>query len=144
MEYSRRAGKSYFKVVLVKVKADEYIVLKGPEEERRLARVLQDDYNITRYEKMIQLLAVEMVQEEYRKGFCSIFSMENILREFQGGGGVVKYAYKRKVCDSWEMVQTELYPRAWQGDELEEFVAYVICHKEECRCGKESVKGNND
>ena len=98
MEYKGRPGKSYFKVVLVRVSAGEYVILKGPEEEKRLARVLQNDYNITKYEKMIQLLAMEMVH-------------------------------------------TKIYPRVWQGDELEEFVVYVICHKEECRCGKENVNG---
>ena len=55
MEYKGRPGKSYFKVVLVRVSAGEYVILKGPEEEKRLARVLQNDYNITKYEKMIQL-----------------------------------------------------------------------------------------
>ena len=140
MEYKGRPGKSYFKVVLVRVSAGEYVILKGPEEEKRLARVLQNDYNITKYEKMIQLLAMEMVQKEYREGFCSIFSIENISKGLKGGG-VVQYTYKRKVCDTWETVHTKIYPRAWQGDELEEFVVYVICHKEECRCGKENVNG---
>ena len=86
MEYKGRPGKSYFKVVLVRLSAGEYVILKGPEEEKRLARVLQNDYNITKYEKMIQLLAMEMVQKEYREGFCSIFSIENISKGLREEG----------------------------------------------------------
>ncbi len=70
MEYSSKENRrEYFKVVLVRRGADEYVILKGPEEEKFLAGMLKDDYNSTRYEKMIQLLAEEVVQKEYREKF---------------------------------------------------------------------------
>ena len=50
--------KTYFKVVLIRVHTGEYCIIKGPEEEKYLAEILQNDYNSMRYDKMIQLLHI--------------------------------------------------------------------------------------
>lgn len=120
-----QSGEEYFKVVVVKIPSDEYGIIKGPKEEKCLADILQDDHNSTRYEKMIQLLAAEMVEEEYQKEFCLIFSMENIKREFQKGKTVIEYSYMRNIEGERKMVNTRVYPRARKGEELEEFMVYV-------------------
>lgn len=126
MEYEEKNKKSeYFKIVLVRIEADEYNILKGPEEERRLVRALLDDYNSTRYEKIIQLLSMEMVQKEYRDSFCSIFSIENIRKEFQNGKNKIECSYTRNINGELREVVTRVYPRAGQGMELEEFMVYV-------------------
>lgn len=127
MEYNSKLEQNkYYKVVLVRIETDEYIILKGPEEEKVLAGILQDDYNSTRYEKMIRLLAEEVVKKEYRKMFSSIFSMENIQKEFGEGKNVIEYSYVRNVGDGDKMVKAKVYPRIKQGDRLEEFMVYVL------------------
>ncbi len=127
MEYNHKQNQNkYFKIVLVRISTDEYIILKGPEEEKLLAGILQDDYNTTRYEKMIQLLADEVVQKEYREEFSSIFSMENMIKEFEGGKTMVEYSYIRDVGDEKKMVNTKVYPRLKKENRLEEFMVYVL------------------
>ena len=127
MEYNHKQNQNkYFKIVLVRISTDEYIILKGPEEEKLLAGILQDDYNTTRYEKMIQLLADEVVQKEYREEFSSIFSMENMIKEFEGGKTMVEYSYIRDVGDDKKMVNTKVYPRLKKENRLEEFMVYVL------------------
>lgn len=127
MEYNHKQNQNkYFKIVLVRISTDEYIILKGPEEEKLLAGILQDDYNTTRYEKMIQLLADEVVQKEYREEFSSIFSMENMIKEFEGGKTMVEYYYIRDVGDEKKMVNTKVYPRLKKENRLEEFMVYVL------------------
>lgn len=138
MEYTER--KEYFKVCLVRVQADEYVILKGPEEEKRLTKALRSDYNFTKYEKMLRLLAEEVVQQEYRKEFYSIFSTENILGEFEKGRYVVEYSYMRNVGRQQKMVTTRVYPRMMQGGSVEEFMVYVVCHEEGCKCGIENAE----
>lgn len=140
----RTNSKGYYKVVLVKVQAGDYAILKGPEEEKRLAKVLQNDYNSTKYEKMLQLLAEEVVDKEYREKFYAIFSMENILKEFGEGRPVVEFSYRRSLGRQKRMVTTRVYPRMMQGGRMEEFMVYVVCHEEECRCGRENAEENEE
>ena len=126
MEYSSKENRrEYFKVVLVRRGADEYVILKGPEEEKFLAGMLKDDYNSTRYEKMIQLLAEEVVQKEYREKFYAIFSMENMLEAFQEKEEPVEYSYPRK-----------------SGEKMDEFMVYVVYHEEGCTCVTGNAEGN--
>ncbi|MCI8484069.1 MAG: hypothetical protein HFH41_06985 [Lachnospiraceae bacterium] len=130
MEYNAGKGEvRYFKVIVVKIPSDEYGVIKGPEEEKCLAGILQSDHNSTRYEKMIQLLAAEMVQKEYQKEFRFVFSLENIKREFQKGKSVIEYSYMRNIEGELKMADTRVYPRAKNGEELEEFMVYVTTRK---------------
>ena len=140
----RTNSKGYYKVVLVKVLAGGYVILKGPEEEKRLAKVLQNDYNSTKYEKMLRLLAEEVVDKEYREKFYAIFSMENILKEFGEGRPVVEFSYRRSLGRQKRMVTTRVYPRMMQGGWMEEFMVYVVCHEEECRCGRENAEENEE
>lgn len=126
MEYNdKNRKKEYFKIVLVRIRTDEYNILKGPEEERRLVRVLEDDYNSTRYEKIIQLLAREMVQKEYENIFCSMFSIENIRKELQDENSRMECSYIRTINGEQCRVDTGIYPRIGQGEGLEEFMIYV-------------------
>ena len=127
MEYNKNQNQNkYFKIVLVRISTDEYIILKGPEEEKLLAGILQDDYNTTRYEKMIQLLADEVVQKEYGEEFSSVFSMENMIKEFEEGKTMVEYSYIRDVGNEKKMVNTKVYPRSIKENRLEEFMVYVL------------------
>ena len=127
MEYNKNQNQNkYFKIVLVRISTDEYIILKGPEEEKLLAGILQDDYNTTRYETMIQLLADEVVQKEYREEFSSVFSMENMIKEFEEGKTMVEYSYIRDVGNEKKMVNTKVYPRSIKENRLEEFMVYVL------------------
>ena len=127
MEYNKNQNQNkYFKIVLVRISTDEYIILKGPEEEKLLAGILQDDYNTTRYEKMIQLLADEVVQKEYREESSSVFSMENMIKEFEEGKTMVEYSYIRDVGNEKKMVNTKVYPRSIKENRLEEFMVYVL------------------
>lgn len=145
MEYSKRGNRrEYFKVVLVRVSADEYVILKGPEEEKFLARMLKDDYNSTRYEKMIQLLAEEVVPEEYRAQFYAVFSMENMLKVFREGEDAIEFSYPRKIGGKMKRVTTRVYPRLRKEGKLEEFMVYVLCHEEGCRCVTGNAEGNKE
>lgn len=127
MEYNEIQKKNhYFKVVLVRISTDEYIILKGPQEEKLLAEILQDDYNSTRYEKMLQLLADEVVQKDYRETFFKVFSMENMIKQFEEGKTMVEYSYIRDVGSEKKMVNTRVYPRLKQNNKLEELMIYVL------------------
>ena len=127
MEYNEIQKKNhYFKVVLVRISTDEYIILKGPQEEKLLAEILQDDYNSTRYEKMLQLLADEGVQKDYRETFFKVFSMENMIKQFEEGKTMVEYSYIRNVGSEKKMVNTRVYPRLKQNNKLEELMIYVL------------------
>ena len=123
MEYNEIQKKNhYFKVVLVRISTDEYIILKGPQEEKLLAEILQDDYNSTRYEKMLQLLADEVVQKDYRETFFKVFS----IKQFEEGKTMVEYSYIRNVGSEKKMVNTRVYPRLKQNNKLEELMIYVL------------------
>lgn len=140
----RTSGKEYYKVVLVRVQADEYVILKGPKEEKCLAKVLQNDYNSTKYEKMLRLLAEEVVQKEYRERFYATFSMENILKEFREGNSLIEFSYMRNLGRQKRMVTTRVYPRMMQGGAMEEFMVYVVCHEEGSKCGRENAEENEE
>lgn len=117
--------KTYFKVVLIRVHTGEYCIIKGPEEEKYLAEILQNDYNSMRYDKMIQLLGAEVVQREYQKEFLDRFSVASVLKEFQEGKSVLEYSYIRIIDGEQRAVSTRIYPRAGQGEKMEEFMVYV-------------------
>lgn len=116
-----------YKITCVSLKPDSCRIIKGPEEERRLAEALLDDYHISRYEKMIQLIVREMIEENYQKEFFRIFSLEHLQEEFQKGRKKVAYSYLRKVDGQVRSVTTVVYPRK-QGEhgEVEEFIMYVF------------------
>lgn len=128
--YRQQEGYWYYKVILVKVRTGDYCVIKGPEEEKQLADILQNDYNSTKYYKIIQLLGAEVVQKEFQKEFQLIFSMEHILEEFRNGKTVLEYVYSRNVDGCWKEVSTRVYPRTGQGEQIEEFMIYVTVRTE--------------
>ena len=41
-------GKEYYKIMMVSLVPDKCNLLKGSEEEKRLAEILKDDYSISR------------------------------------------------------------------------------------------------
>lgn len=115
-----------YKITCVSLKPDSCKIIKGPEEERRLVEALLDDYHISRYEKMIQLVVREMIEESYQKEFFRIFSLEHLQKEFQNGRKKVVYSYLRKVEGHVRRVTTMLCPsRQGERGELEEFMMYV-------------------
>lgn len=119
-----------YKITCVSLKPDSCEIIKGPEEERRLVEALLDDYHISRYEKMIQLVVREMVEESYQEEFFRIFSLEHLQEEFQNGTDKISYSYLRKIDGQVQSVTTVLYPHK-QGErgELEEFIMYVFVEK---------------
>lgn len=122
--------KTYFKVVLIRVHTGDYCIIKGPEEEKRLAEILQNDYNSTKYEKMIQLLGAEVVQREHQKEFRSRFSAESVLKEFEKGKSVIEYSYMRIIDGVQRAVSARIYPRTGQGEKTEEFMVYVTIERQ--------------
>ncbi len=119
-----------YKITCVSLKPDSCKIIKGPEEERRLVEALLDDYHISRYEKMIQLVVREMIEESYQKEFFHIFSLQHLQEEFQNGKKKVAYSYRRKIEGQVMSVTTELYPsRQGEHGELEEFMMYVFIEK---------------
>lgn len=118
--------KEYYKITLVGLKPDQCSILKGPEEEKRLAAILLDDYHSTRYEKMLQLVVKEQVAKEDQDTCFKVFSLENLQEAFQQGKEQVTYSYKRNINGTWQGVSAEIYPRKFgaQG-ELEEFMIYI-------------------
>lgn len=116
----------YFKIMLVCVEPDSCRVLKGPAEERRLAEILRDDYHVSRYEKMLQLVVREMVEEDDRENVLRIFSTRNLQREFGRGKAEVSYSYRRKIGTEMRKVRTAAFPREFDGrGQLREFMIYV-------------------
>lgn len=122
----------YFKIMLVCMEPDGCRVLKGPAEERRLAEILRDDFNVSRYEKMLQLVVREMVEESVRENILRIFSTSNLMEEFQSGKTEVSSFYQRKVDGKMKNVRTAVFPRKFDSrGQLEEFMVYVSVEEKE-------------
>lgn len=86
MEYQKKQGMpECFKIMLVSLKPDGCKVLKGPKEEIRLAEILRDDYHTSRYEKMVQLVVREMVEESEQESVSQLLSLEH-LQKILGSG----------------------------------------------------------
>ena len=75
---------------------------------------------------MLQLLADEVVQKDYRETFFKVFSMENMIKQFEEGKTMVEYSYIRDVGSEKKMVNTRVYPRLKQNNKLEELMIYVL------------------
>ena len=118
--------KDYYKIALVGLKPDKCDIIKGPEEEKRLADILLDDYHISRYEKMVQLVVKEEIEESYHNSCFQIFSLKYLQQAFEEGKDHVTCSYLRKVNGEMQMVSTSIYPRKFGEDgELEVFMIYV-------------------
>ena len=57
---------------------------------------------------------------------------------------MVEFSYRRSLGRQKRMVTTRVYPRMMQGGWMEEFMVYVVCHEEECRCGRENAEENEE
>lgn len=125
MTFEKDGYRQYFKVVHVNLKSNECELLKGPEEEKRLLKILWDDYNSTRYDKWVQLVAREMVRDDYVDVFLKMFSAENIRKEFQSGKEILESRYVRKVDGIHKEVKVKVYPGYDLENNLEEFMIYV-------------------
>lgn len=122
----------YFKIMLVCMEPDSCRVLKGPAEEQRLAEILRDDFNISRYEKMLQLVVREMVEESAQENILRIFSVRNILEEFGNGKTKISCSYRRKIDGNMRKVRTAAFPRKFDDrGQLEEFMIYVSVEEKE-------------
>ena len=132
MEYQTNHGiPKYYKIMLVSLKPDGCRILKGPREETKLAEILRDDYHIGRYEKMIQLVVREMVEENDRERISQLLSPQNLQERFCNGETKVTCSYRRKVDGNMQPVSVTVFPRSFgEQGELEEFMLYVrACQK---------------
>ncbi len=127
MEYQNKQGMpECFKIMLVSLKPDGCKVLKGPREEIRLAEILRDDYHTSRYEKMIQLVVREMVEESEQESVSQMFSLEHLQKILGSGEEKMACSYQRKVEGVMQPVSAEIFPRRFgEQGELEEFIIYV-------------------
>ncbi len=131
-ETYRRPG--YFKIMLVCMKPDGCWVLKGPREEQRLAEVLRDDYHVSRYEKMLQLVVREMVEETAQEKVLQLFSTRHLQEEFNRGGTDVSCFYQRKIDGEMRKVRAAAFPRKFDNrGQLKEFMIYVSEVEEKTR-----------
>lgn len=133
MEYGKKYWTmEYYKIILVGLEPDSYRILKGPKEEMQLVKILLDDYYVSRYEKMIQLVVREMIEERYRDEFCHIFSLEHLCREFEKGEEKITYSYLREIDGNVHQVRASAYPRKMREDgKLEEFMIYISQQRQE-------------
>lgn len=116
----------YFKIMLVSLKPDGCRILKGPREEKKLAEILRDDFHIGRYEKMIQLVVREMVEENDRERILRLLSLENLRARFRSGETKVVCSYLRIVDRKMQRVSASVFPRRFgEQGEVEEFMIYV-------------------
>ncbi len=127
MEYQEKQGTAEcFKIMLVSLKPDACKVLKGPREEIRLAEILRDDYHTSRYEKMVQLVVREMVEESEQERVSQLFSIEHLQKILGSGEAKMACSYQRKVEGIMQPVSAEIFPRRFgERGELEEFIVYV-------------------
>lgn len=127
MEYQGKYGMpGYYKIMAVSLKPDGCRILKGPREEKKLAEILRDDYNIGRYEKMIQLVIREMVEEGDQERILHLLSTEHLCDRLCNGEARVACSYLRKVDGEMLPVLAEVYPRKFgEQGELLEFMVYV-------------------
>jgi len=131
MEYQDKYGvPEYYKIILVSLKPDGCRILKGPREEKKLAEILRDDYHIGRYEKMIQLVVREMVEENDRERILRFLSTENLRERFCSGETKVVCSYLRKIDGEMQPVSAAIFPRRFgEQGELQEFMIYVSAHR---------------
>lgn len=132
MKYQQTYGHSeYFKIMLVCMEPDSCRVLKGPGEEKRLAEILMDDYHVSRYEKMHQLVVREMVEESAQENVFRLFSTKHLQEEFGRGNTEVSCSYLRKIGGRMQRVRAAAFPRKFdEQGQLEEFMVYVIVGNE--------------
>lgn len=116
----------YYKIMLVSLNPDRCRVLKGPREEKKLAEILKDDFHIGRYEKMLQLIVREMLEESDREIVSQVLSPHHLQEELSSGASKVTCSYLRKVGGELQQVSTSVFPRGiGEQGEVEEFMIYV-------------------
>ncbi|NBH13511.1 hypothetical protein D3Z36_04805 [Lachnospiraceae bacterium] len=119
-------GKEYYKIMLVSLAPDKCNILKGADEEKRLAEILQDDYSISRYEKMIRLVVKEKVAQEDQDFCFHLFSLDFLKEAFENGQDKVTGSYLRSIQGKMQKVFVSIYPRKMTRQrKLEEFMIYV-------------------
>lgn len=119
-------GKEYYKITLVGLNPDRCVILKGPKEEKMLVEVLRDDYQISRYEKMLQLVIKEKVEQSCQEACFQALSLGNLKEAVRKGEDKVVCSYLRDVQGKIQRVSATVYPRkTGKQRELEEFIIYV-------------------
>ncbi len=119
-------GKEYYKIMMVSLVPDKCNLLKGSEEEKRLAEILKDDYSISRYEKMLQLVIKEKVAHEDQDFCFRLFSLDFLKEAFEHGKDKVTGSYLRDIQGTMQKVFVSIYPRKLTRQMgLEEFMIYV-------------------
>lgn len=128
MEYLQKYGESkYHKIMLVSLSPDGCRILKGPQDEKRLMEFLEDDFHIGRYEKMLQLVVREKVEEDAREQVSRLLSPEYLKMQFCSGKTKVSCSYLRDIDGRLCPVTALVFPRRFgEQGELEEFMIYII------------------
>lgn len=127
MKFQEEQGRpECYKIMLVSLKPDGCRVLKGPMEEIRLAEILRDDYHSSRYEKMLQLVVREMVEESEQKVVLQQLSLEHLREALGNRTEKLECSYQRKIDGIMQPVTAEIFARRFgEQGELEEFMVYV-------------------
>ncbi len=128
MEYLETYEKpEYHKIMRVSLALDGCRILKGPQDEKQLMEFLEDDVQIGRYRKMLQLVVREKVEESAQERVLQFFSPENLKTQFKNRETKVTCSYFRKVDGQLRPVSAAVYPRSFgkQG-ELKEFMIYIF------------------
>lgn len=128
MEYlETHEAPEYHKIMLVSLRPDGCRILRGPQDEKILTGFLEDDFNIGRYEKMLQLVVREKVEESAREQVSLLLSPKHLQEQFDEGKTNVTCSYLREVDGRMRQVIAAAFPRKFgkQG-ELEEFMIYII------------------
>lgn len=128
MEYLETYEKpEYHKIMRVSLALDGCSILKGPQDEKQLMEFLEDDVQIGRYRKMLQLVVREKIEESAQERVLQFFSPESLKTQFKNGETKVTCSYFRKVNGQLRRVTAAVYPRSFgkQG-ELKEFMIYIF------------------
>lgn len=115
----------YYKVIWVDLDDNDCDLLKGPEDELKLLEMLRDDYNSSRYDKWVKLIAKEKVKKEDAEFFVAAFCSENIRRQFQSGKKMLEYFYVRKVGTEEARVRARIYVKEGSMDNPMEVLIYI-------------------
>lgn len=127
MELEKYKAPEYYKIMLVSLIPDACRILRGPQDEKRLMEFLEDDYHISRYEKLLQLVVREKVKESDRERVSRLLSLKCLQEHFNSGEKKVTCSYLREIDGEMRDITAAVFPRKFgEQGELEEFMLYII------------------
>ena len=116
----------YYKIMIISLVPDGCRLLKGPHDEKKLVEFLEDDYHIGRYEKMLQLVVREKIEESAQERVSHFLSLQYLKKQFESKETRVACSYQREIAGKMREVSATAYPRKFgEQGELEEFMVYI-------------------